>query len=224
MNIQLLLVPYDYARAVRAVAPAPSAWFAPAWLLIYTVMGTSPPPSASSRMIRHIYPPKSGPRSLAGEWPPQFARLDQLIAKGHLVRGRTPGYLWLNQRPMLSENGRTRMSRRRIFWFVLLAPIIAGCTATHHILFSSGMGLEHATGVTTHSGREIEFAMAGATIANDTLYASGPHGEFALPADSIALISTRQFSSLATLVLIGSVAAAALLAFAAIVGNASGGT
>ena len=111
-----------------------------------------------------------------------------------------------------------------MFWFVLLAPIIAGCMATHHISFSSGLGLEHATGVMTRSGREIEFAMTGATMSNDTLYASGPHGEIALPADSIALISTRRFSPLTTLVLLGTVAAAVLLAFWAEVASGSGGT
>jgi hypothetical protein len=123
----------------------------------------------------------------------------------------------------MSDNRPTGISRHRIFPCVLLAPMIAGCMATHHISFSSGMELEHATGVVTHSGREIEFAMTGATMANDTLYASSPHGEIALPADSIALISTRKFSPLITLTLLGSVAAAALLALAAAVGSGSGG-
>ena len=114
------------------------------------------------------------------------------------------------------------MSRRRILPFVLFAPIIAGCMATRHSPFNSGAGLEHATGVTTHTGREIEFAITGATMTNVTMYAAGLHGEIDLPADSVALISTRKFSTLRTLGLLGGVAAAALIALAAAVANRFG--
>ena len=99
---------------------------------------------------------------------------------------------------------------------MLLAPLVAGCFGTQHIPFNESTGLEKATGVTTRSGREIEFMATGATIANDTLHAVTRHDHIAIPTDSIARISVRRFSPLRTGALVIGVAAVTVLTFLAV--------
>jgi hypothetical protein len=87
---------------------------------------------------------------------------------------------------------------RRAIALVLLTPFITGCFATRHVPLSERTNLAKANGVTTRSGRTIEFVVDGATIANDTLRAVGPDGTITVPTDSIAQISVRKFSTLKT--------------------------
>lgn len=106
---------------------------------------------------------------------------------------------------------------RRTIALVLLAPFITGCFATRHVPLSERTNLAKANGVTTRSGRKIEFAVDGATIANDTLRAIGRDGTITVPTDSIAQISVRKFSTIKTVGLtvgIGAVAFVALLVLA----------
>lgn len=95
---------------------------------------------------------------------------------------------------------------------VLLASINTGCYATGHSRLGRGDELDRVTGVTTLSGKEISFATTGATIRNDTLFAVGHRGQVKVPVDSIALVSSRHFSTERTLALGGSLAAVGVLA------------
>ncbi|HEY7860365.1 MAG TPA: hypothetical protein VIB98_02930 [Gemmatimonadaceae bacterium] len=82
-----------------------------------------------------------------------------------------------------------------------------GCLSTQRVPFSEGADLGQISGVTTRSGREIQFADKGASISNDTLYAQGRTGQLALPTDSIARLSSRHFSAVRTAGLLGGIAA-----------------
>jgi hypothetical protein len=97
---------------------------------------------------------------------------------------------------------------------LLLAPLLAGCYATGHASLRDNPPLEKATGVRKLSGEEIEFAVTGATIVNDTLHAVGPFASIAIPTDSIAQISEHGFSPLKTAGLVIGVAAVAVVTFA----------
>jgi hypothetical protein len=88
---------------------------------------------------------------------------------------------------------------------LLLAPLVAGCTSTQRIPFSSTARLDRLTGVTTRSGRDIRFYLPGATITNDTLYAVDRGGQLILPTDSIAEVWKPKFAAGRTLALVGGV-------------------
>jgi hypothetical protein len=89
---------------------------------------------------------------------------------------------------------------------LLLTPSIAGCSSTQRIPFNSAAPLDHATGVTMLSGSNISFAESGASLSNDTLYALGPQGQLKVPADSIAQLRNRKFSTGRTIGLVAGVA------------------
>ena len=103
-----------------------------------------------------------------------------------------------------------------------LAPLVAGCYGTHHVPFNESTELENATGLTTRSGEEIEFAATGATITNDTLRAVTKHDHIAIPTDSVARISMHKFSPLKTGGLVIEVAALTAFTFALLFANALG--
>lgn len=100
-----------------------------------------------------------------------------------------------------------RSSRARGALLLLILSASTGCTSTQRIPFNETADLRQASGVTTRSGREIQFADKGASISNDTLYARGRTGQLALPTDSIARLSSRHFSAVRTIGLVGGVTA-----------------
>jgi hypothetical protein len=103
---------------------------------------------------------------------------------------------------------------------LLLALVIAGCFSTQHVPLRSDAPLERATGVRTISGEEVEFAVTGATIVNDTLRAVGEHGTLVIPTDRIAKISIRKLSVRNTTGLVLGVGAICFLLLAVLaVGN-----
>jgi hypothetical protein len=81
----------------------------------------------------------------------------------------------------------------RLAWLVI-AALNVGCYATQHLPLGTGARLDNATGVITRSGTYIEFAIAGATMTNDTLYATGRYERVSVPVDSIAEITQRKLS------------------------------
>lgn len=117
---------------------------------------------------------------------------------------------------------RPGLSLRTIAVILTLAPTIAGCKSTHHAPFDSNAPLDRASGVTLRSGKELNFASRGASIANDTLYAVGAKGQLLVPTDSIARVSTPQFSAGRTAILVVGIAAALIASFF-IAFEASGG-
>jgi hypothetical protein len=90
---------------------------------------------------------------------------------------------------------------------LLIMSASTGCMSTQRIPFNETADLRQASGVTTRSGREIHFAEKGASISNDTLYARDRTGQIALPTDSIARLSSRHFSAVRTIGLVGGVTA-----------------
>jgi hypothetical protein len=90
----------------------------------------------------------------------------------------------------------------------------AGCYRTIHQPLKTNSSLDDVTGVTTRSGYEIPFAVPGATIVNDTLFATGTVGAVKIPTDSIARVSRHGFSQWGSLVVL---AAAAAVAFGLVV-------
>jgi hypothetical protein len=113
-------------------------------------------------------------------------------------------------------DGYTALRHMRSLLVLLLATLFAGCYATQHVPLREKASLDHATGVRKLSGEEIEFAVSGATIANDTLHAVGKHASIAIPTDSIAKIAVRKFSIRYTAGLVGSVGAVAFLVWLAL--------
>jgi hypothetical protein len=85
---------------------------------------------------------------------------------------------------------------------LILALSNGGCFSAHHQRLKAGAPLENAIGLTTRSGRDIPFAMPGATIEHDTLVAVGSAGELRIPTDSVARITKRGFSPARTGILI----------------------
>jgi hypothetical protein len=109
-----------------------------------------------------------------------------------------------------------RTCRRSVGTFatlVILAPSIAGCSSTQHIPFDRTVALDHVTGVSTRSGRQISFSMPGASVTNDTMYAVGRTGQVIIPTDSIAAVSKYKFSAVRTAGLVVGIAAGAFAVF-----------
>jgi hypothetical protein len=98
-------------------------------------------------------------------------------------------------------------SRVRGALLLFIVSTSTGCMSTRRIPFNETADLGQASGVTTRSGREIQFADKGASISNDTLYARSRTGTLALPTDSIARLSSRHFSPVRTAGLVGGIAA-----------------
>jgi hypothetical protein len=88
----------------------------------------------------------------------------------------------------------------------------SGCYAAHYQRLEPNASLDDVTGLTMRSGREIPFAMPGATIEKDTLVASGSVGQVRVPTDSIARVTRHGFSIGRTALLFGGVAAVATAA------------
>jgi hypothetical protein len=85
------------------------------------------------------------------------------------------------------------VSLRRLA-LVAVAALNVGCYATQHLPLGTGAGLDDATGVITRAGTYTKFAVAGATMTNDTLYATGRYERVSVPVDSIAEITQRKLS------------------------------
>jgi hypothetical protein len=126
---------------------------------------------------------------------------------------RTPLFLESGMEGVLIAALGVTAVRRRVL-IVLLAPFVAGCFATAQAPLSRRTDLAKANGVTTRSGYRIDFAVDGATIANDTLRAVGQAGTIAIPTDSIAQISERRFSTRNTVGLAAGVGAAGFVVLA----------
>jgi len=113
-----------------------------------------------------------------------------------------------------------RIARRpasTIALLLILAPSITGCMTTQHTVFNANaVKLDRTTGITTRSGRDIRFRLAGASIVNDTLYAVGQAGEVSLPTDSIAQLWSRKTSPVRTVGLLGGLTVVGLAIVAAV--------
>ena len=92
---------------------------------------------------------------------------------------------------------------------LLLAPSLTACTTTQRIPYGSTAKLDHLTGLTTRSGRDVKFYVPGATVTNDTLYAVDRGGQLIVPTDSIAELWKPKFSVGRTLALVGGAAVVA---------------
>jgi hypothetical protein len=115
---------------------------------------------------------------------------------------------------------RSRRSTLRMLGLVALGALNVGCYATQHVPLGNGAGLDNATGVITRSGTYIEFATTGATMTNDTLYATGQYERVSVPVDSIAEITQRKLSVRNTAGLVVGVGAVAFVVLLfAYVGN-----
>ena len=77
---------------------------------------------------------------------------------------------------------------------------------TQRIPYGSTAKLDHLTGLTTRSGRDVKFYVPGATVTNDTLYAVDRGGQLILPTDSIAELWKPKFAVGRTLALVGGAA------------------
>jgi hypothetical protein len=113
---------------------------------------------------------------------------------------------------MHQHSSPARNSLRTLALLLLLTPLVAGCTSTHHAPFDNATRRQTITGITTRSGRQIAFTQPGAAITDDTLYAVSRDGQVILPTDSIGQVWTRKFSPVRTLGLAGGLVAGALLA------------
>ncbi len=107
---------------------------------------------------------------------------------------------------------------------LLLSLSSAGCYSTHHQRFDPNASLDSLTGITTRSGTEITFSRPGASIAHDTLFASGTVGPLKVPTDSVAQVTSHGFSKGGSLVVIGAFGAAALAVLFISLGSSHGGT
>jgi hypothetical protein len=95
---------------------------------------------------------------------------------------------------------------------MMIALPNTGCYAAHYQRLEPGSSLDYASGITTRSGKEIRFAVDGATIRNDTLIARGREGEVKVPTDSVAQVRGRKFAPWRTGALIVGAIAATLTA------------
>ena len=109
-------------------------------------------------------------------------------------------------------------------YVVLLAVAfnVGACMATQHVALDSQTDLHSASGITTHSGRTISFTTRGASVENESLYATTSAGRLIMPTDSIATISRKKFSPIRTVGLLGGAFAGLLLV--AFIGIATSGT
>ena len=100
----------------------------------------------------------------------------------------------------------------------------SGCYTTRHQPLGPATSLDSATSVTTLAGAEILFARPGATIARDTMFATGTLGALRIPTDSISQVNSRGYSSGSSLVVIGAFAAAIAALLYVSVGYSTGGS
>jgi len=107
---------------------------------------------------------------------------------------------------------------------LLLSLSSAGCYSTHHQRFDPNASLDSVTGIRTRAGTEITFSRPGATIAHDTLFATGTVGPLKVPTDSVAQVTSHGFSKGSSLVVIGAFGAAALAVLFISLGYSHGGT
>ena len=107
---------------------------------------------------------------------------------------------------------------------LLLSLSSAGCYSTHHQRFDPNASLDSLTGITTRSGTEITFSRPGASIAHDTLFATGTVGPVKVPTDSVARVTSHGYSKGGSLVVIGAFAAAALAVLFNSLGDPHGGS
>jgi hypothetical protein len=98
---------------------------------------------------------------------------------------------------------------------------VDACMATQHVVLGGQTDLDHASGITTRSGREVPFARPGASIVNDTMYAAGSAGRLSIPVDSIATVSRKKFSTTRTVALVGGLVAGATLVALAIIATSN---
>lgn len=114
-----------------------------------------------------------------------------------------------------------RRSRAVLAVVLATASMLTGCMGTQHVPFTATSDLNQATGITTRSGREIEFVRTGAWISNDTLYAAVLTGLVAYPTDSIARLSRDHFSAGRTAGLIVAIGAGLFAALLVVVSTIS---
>lgn len=86
----------------------------------------------------------------------------------------------------------------RLAMLALVLVHSAACTTTAYAPLSQSVRPEKITGVTLKSGRKVPFNPAGAEISGNALYANGPSGQFIIPADSVAEVWTKEFSTAKT--------------------------
>jgi hypothetical protein len=120
---------------------------------------------------------------------------------------------------------RTAPLPRRVLAIMLLISLpSASCYSTHHQRLEPNASLDSVTGITTRAGEEIPFAQPGATVANDTLFATGTVGPLKVPIDSIATVTSHGFSSGGSVVVIGAAALVVLGVLFIDLANSHGGT
>jgi hypothetical protein len=88
-----------------------------------------------------------------------------------------------------------RRSRAVLTVALVTSSMLTACMGTQHVPFTATSDLDQVTGITLHSGREIEFARTGVSISNDTLYAVDHTGPVAYPTDSVTQLSRDHFSA-----------------------------
>jgi hypothetical protein len=104
--------------------------------------------------------------------------------------------------------------RRVLALALILEFSTAGCYTRQYQRLSPDVALDEVDGIRTRSGEEIRLAVDGATIRNDTLFATGLAGPLKVPTDSIARVAQRKFSirNTAGLIVLSATAAAAAAA------------
>jgi hypothetical protein len=107
---------------------------------------------------------------------------------------------------------------------LLISLTSAGCYSTHHQRLEPSASLDSVTGITTRAGKEIPFAQPGATVANDTLFATGTVGPLKVPIDSIATVTSHGFSRGGSVVVIGAAALVVLGVLFIDLASSHGGT
>ena len=105
---------------------------------------------------------------------------------------------------------------------LVLFLVQSACTTTVHSQLTSGVNPDKITGVTLKSGRAVPFNPPGATISRDSVYANGPNGQVIIPADSIADVWTKEFSTSKTVGV--SLAVIAVLGVFMLVANKTAGS
>jgi hypothetical protein len=113
--------------------------------------------------------------------------------------------------------------RRTLAVALVIALPSAGCFSPHYQRLERGTSLDDASAIMTRSGLEMQFAVDGATIRNDTLYAKGTAGTLVVPTDSVARIARRGFSPGRTAALVVGIAAGALAIFVVLAAGSFGG-
>lgn len=102
---------------------------------------------------------------------------------------------------------RFRTAAARSALAALFVLHLGACTVNKYVELSANPKLADVAGLTTKSGRVVNFEPRGAVISNNNLYAVGAQGQVVIPTDSIKTVWVKQFSTSHTLGLVAALAA-----------------